>query len=671
MKRLNALFFLNSSFFFVLVANSSLVAGCASQNSNPPVDSVASASAVNAQKAGGAEKAESVQTAPAKPITSPLHLTILATTDIHANVRAYDYYKDAPVDHYGLSKAATLVKEERKKQLTAMLVDTGDLIQGSPLGDVVARVSPLKKGDIHAVYKAMNLMGYTAANLGNHEFNYGLPFLQKTLLGARFPYVATSLFVKEKSGPGQAQKPLVTLVDMFKIVDTQVGGKKLRVGFLGFAPPQIMDWDKDNLNGTLEARDILESAKAGLAALKKQGADVVVAIAHSGINPLPYDKNMENASFHLASLEGIDAVVAGHSHMEFPGKKFEGQEKLGIDALNGTVKGKPVVMPGFWGSHLGVLTVNLEHGPAGWKAIGGHALLRSAKGVAEDAAVIAAVDTQHRATLKYVRSPVGTFTAPVQTYFSRVVDSAAVQLVNDAQTWFARKELKGTAYAKYPLLSASAPFKAGFGGEYTQIDAGKVAIKNVADLYVYPNTVKAVLLKGSQVKDWLEKSAQNFAQVDPTREGEINVVNDKFPSYNFDVFSGVNYMIDVSKAPGSRIVGLAFQGKPVAPADVFVVVTNNYRATGGGGFPHLDGKNIILDSATENRQVLLDYIQSSGVLKAKAANNWKLAPMPGSKARLVVETSLKAKPFAGAGLKLLSENAQSQTAKFEILAAQP
>lgn len=592
-----------------------------------------------------------------------LTLTIMGTSDLHTNIVAYDYYKDTPTESYGMSKIATLISQVRKENPDALLFDAGDLIQGSPLGDVSAKINPLKPGQTHPVYKVMNFLKYDAATLGNHEFNFGIEFLQNTLKGAKFPYVSANILLANTNQVAVAPKPFVA---PYIILDRVIGGEKIKVGVIGFAPPQITMWDKDKLGGRIVTQDILESAKKYVPKMKSEGADVIVAVAHSGINPLPYQNMMENASYYLAKLDGIDTVLTGHSHMEFPGKKFDGQENLGIDSKAGTIAGKPVTMPGFWGSHLGVVTLKLEKKNGHWQSVGGESKLLDSKTAKEDTAISELVKAEHLATLDYVRRPVGKFETPVHTYFSRIQDSAAIQLVNEAQEWFVSRELKGTPNEKYPVLSASAPFKAGFGGEYTDIPAGEVAVKHIADLYVYPNTIKAVLLTGAQVKAWLEKSAGNFSRIEPTTEGEINLVDDKYKSYNFDVLDPVSFVIDISKPLGERITQLKYKGKEIALNEKFVVATNNFRAFGGGAFPGLDGTNVILDSASENREILIEYIKSKKSVSAKAHNNWSIAPINAPKAKIIFETDVKSEKYAPKWATIESKDTVKNTIKYRL-----
>jgi 2',3'-cyclic-nucleotide 2'-phosphodiesterase/3'-nucleotidase len=170
-------------------------------------------------------------------------------------------------------------------------------------------------------------------------------------------------------------------------------------------------------------------------------------------------------------------------------------------------------------------------------------------------------------------------------------------------------------------------------------------VRNVADLYIYPNTVKAVKISGAQVREWLEMSAGQFRRIDPAGPREQDLIEDAFRTYNFDTIDGVSYRIDVTQparydrdgklvAPAAhRIVDLRFKGQPVVDDAPFVVVTNNYRAAGGGNFPGLDGKSIVLDAPDENREALVQYLSSAGRLDPSADNNWRIQPVPGIRLR--------------------------------------
>jgi 2',3'-cyclic-nucleotide 2'-phosphodiesterase/3'-nucleotidase len=588
---------------------------------------------------------------------APLKLRILETTDVHMNLVDHDYYQDKPTEEFGLVRTATLIKAARAEVKNTLLFDNGDLLQGSPLGDYVATVKPLAPGQVHPAHKLMRALRYDAANVGNHEFNYGLPFLGQALASAGFPYVNANIYTDDGRGaPGvaNAYTPYVILERTFS--DEAGAPRKLKVGVIGFVPPQVMLWDRGNLLGRVVARDIVETARLFVPRMQAEGADIIVAIAHSGFERGETVFFAENAVARLAEVPGVDAILFGHSHGEFPGRFFNAHPK--VDLARGTINGVPAVMAGRWGDHLGVIDLTLSPKPAGgWQVTAVQAELRPIVDretrkplVQADAELAKLIATEHEGTLAYVRSPVARTTTAITSYFAQVADDPSVRVVAQAQLAYARRAMAGTPDARLPLLSAAAPFKSG-GRQgwtaYTDIPAGAIAVRNVADLYVYPNLVKVVKLTGAQVREWLEFSAQAFNRIDPAGPPEQMLLNNGFPSYNFDSLDGLTYRIDITQparyersgkrvAPEARrIVDLRFEGRPVSDDMVFAVVTNNYRASGGGNVPGLDGSNIILDTLDEARQAVADYLQAAGTLEPAATNHWKLLPVPGVKLRFL------------------------------------
>jgi len=575
-------------------------------------------------------------------------LRILETTDLHSNMMDFDYYKDTPTEKFGLVRTASLINAARGEVKNSVLVDNGDLIQGSPLGDYIA-AKGLKKGEIHPVYKAMNTLDYTVGNLGNHEFNYGLKYLHDALAGAIFPYVNANII------DVKTHKPLFTpyLIKKTEVVDQDGKKQTLKIGYIGFVPPQIMTWDKANLSGKVTVNDITETARKYVPEMREKGADLVVVVAHSGLSADPYQAMAENSVYYLSEVPGVDAILFGHAHAVFPGKDFASIK--GADIEKGTLNGVPSVMPGMWGDHLGVVDLVLNNDGGSWKVTQSKAEARpiydaAAKKslAAEDKKLVDVLKHDHNATREFVSKPIGKSADNMYSFLALVQDDPTVQVVNMAQKAYAEHFVQGDPdLAKLPVLSAAAPFKVGGRkndpASYVEVEKGQLTFRNAADLYLYPNTLVVVKATGQEVKEWLECSAGQFNQIDPRSSKPQSLINwDGFRTYNFDVIDGVNYQIDVTQPAkydgecqtinpqAERIKNLTFNGKAIDPSATFLVVTNNYRAY-GGKFAGTGDSHIAFASPDENRSVLAAWISAeskkAGEIHPAVDNNWRLAPI--------------------------------------------
>ena len=579
---------------------------------------------------------------------STVELRLIETTDIHSNVLDFDFYRNAPTTRFGLVRAATLVSEARAEAINSVLVDNGDLIQGSPMADWRASEG-LNEGDTHPVYKVMNAMEYTVGNIGNHEFDFGLDFLHKAIEGSDFPYISANVYDAETKE--HLFDPYI-IKDM-QVTDTDGNLQSIKVGFIGFVPPQIMQWNRKNLEGKVFATDITATARQLVPEMKSKGADVVVAIPHSGLSSEPYRALAENSVYYLADVPNIDAIMFGHSHGVFPSPAFANIPRVDVEA--GTVNGIPTVMPGQWGSHIGVIDLTLEQKNGRWNIVStssevraiaendGTALVDADKDLAQ------LVEEDRIATSEFVNQPIGKASDIMYSYLALVQDDPTIQIVNQAQTEYVKHFIQGDPdLAHLPVLSAGAPFKAGGRKNdpegYTEVEAGVVTFSNAADLYLYPNTLSVLKVSGAELREWLEMAAGQFTQIDPNSTEQQFLLNwDGFRTYNFDVIDGVEYEIDVTQpwryndkgemvTPNTRrIKNLTWNGKPVENNQQFLVATNNYRASGGGNFPGTSDSNLAFHSPDESRQVLANYISEvskrDGQVVPTADNNWRIAPI--------------------------------------------
>lgn len=571
-------------------------------------------------------------------------LRVLETTDLHTNIMDFNYYSGKEDPTIGLARTASLIHAARTEAKNSVLVDNGDLLQGSPMGDYMAKVG-LQMGDVHPAYKAMNLLDYEVGNIGNHEFNYGLDFLNKSLHGAEFPYINANVYCADDNGCWNDVKKgehLFTpyIIKEKQIVDSEGNNQTIKIGYIGFVPPQILLWDKQNLTGKVTVEDIVATAKKYVPEMKAKGADLIIAIPHSGIGSTenPGDPMAENATYALTYVDGINAILFGHSHSIFPDAKYA--DLPNTDVTKGLLNGVPAVMPGRWGDNLGVVDFKLERKDGKWSVLSATTKARPIYDgatktplVEADAAIHDAVAAEHQGTLAFVDEPIGVAAADMYSFLTLVQDDPTVQIVSDAQIANVKAKLP-EALKDLPVLSASAPFKAGGrhgttsdADQYVQVDKGALTFKNAADLYLYPNTMVAVKATGAELKDWLECSANQFNQIDPTKTTPQELINwDGHPTYNFDVLDGLTYKIDVTQpskfdrdcavvnANANRIVDLSytdasgkvFTGEEFA-AKEFIVASNNYRAF-GGKFAGTGSDHVVLELPDTNREALAAYI---------------------------------------------------------------
>lgn len=596
--------------------------------------------------------ADAVTASEALPLSAAgtIDLRIIATSDLHASLLHFDHGTNRASQGRGLGGIARQIALAREDAPNRLLVDNGDFLQGNSLADFVA--SSPRRRRAHPVITAFNALGYDAVTLGNHEFNYGLPFLKAALSGAQFPVVSANVVTRLGKTPLRDDTFVPPYAILKRVVRDRFGkSHRLRIGIIGFAPPQIEIWDRDQLDGHIRTRDILAAARAWAPRLRARGADVIIALAHTGIGSVEAEDGMENAATVLATLPEIDAVVAGHCHLAFPGPNYAATP--GVDPVRGLLAGKPAVMPGHSGSHLGLIDLVLKrqtHGKRRWCVVSGSARLEADPGRPSGEAnpLRAAIGSDHRAALAWSRQVLGTARVPLHSHFATLTGSAAMDLIATVKTQAVRRALEGTVWAHLPVIASASPFLSGGRGgaeHFTDIEAGPLRMRHVSELYIYPNTLVAMALTGAELADWLERSASVFRQISPGDQ-DVPLHDDRLPTFGFETIPDLSYAIDLSKparfdtrgqvvAPGARrILGLSYAGAPLEPGCRLILVTNNHRLNLETlSFGPTD--RVAVHAPGQRVQSLIaDHIRREGSVGAPGRRNWHFLPMPGTTVRI-------------------------------------
>ena len=610
-----------------------------------------------------------------------VRLRILETTDLHVHLHPYDYSAEQQDAERGLAQLATLIDQARAEEVNTLLFDNGDFLQGTPVGDFIAYDMDLRDGMPHPVIAAMNALEYDAITLGNHEFNYGLEFLEKALAQADCPVVSANILRATGAEPLQDRHMVApyTMLDR-DLCDAHGQTHPIRIGVIGLAPPQITLWERQHLRGRIRTRDMVEAACAWVPELRAKGADLVVLLAHSGIGPDEPAENMENALIPLAQASGVDVILGGHSHQLFPSNAFG--EHPDIDIARGTICEVPAVISGCFGTHLGVVDLTLERNEDGWQVSDARSALRAVSDHFEQRvvpkpdpaarpfparhcspAVRRIVAQTHAKVLDSLRQPIGATSAPINSFFVYLGQSAATALVAQAQERFVREHLAAPFPADLPVISAVSPSKAGgLGGaqNFTDIEPGALTLRSLADLYVFPNSVAALRLTGAHLLLWLERSVSAYHRLRPG-QGRQPLMNPAFPGYNFEILYGLEYEIDLSAPPrfgpdgavldhrASRIRNPRWSGAPLDPAAEFIVCTNSFRAFGAGGFAGTGGETLTLTQPAIIRDALRAYVVRDRVVDVASRAPFRLLPMGQTTA------TLRTSPNATAHLHLIEE----------------
>ncbi|WP_284579816.1 5'-nucleotidase C-terminal domain-containing protein [Streptomyces sp. 2P-4] len=569
--------------------------------------------------------ASAVPAAAAAPAPGPrpgrtYAFTVMGTTDLHGNVFNWDYFTDREFDDkahndVGLAKISTLVEKVRaeKGRCNTLLIDAGDTIQGTQLSYYYAKVDPItaRRGPVHPMAQAMNAIGYDAAALGNHEFNYGIPVLRKFQEQCDFPLLGANAV------DARSLRPAFPPYSMHRLRTPH--GRDVKVAVLGLTNPGIAIWDKAHVQGRMAFPGLEEQAAKYVPRLRSMGADVVIVSAHSGSSgtssygdQLPY---VENAAGLVAEqVPGIDAILVGHAHTEIPEYRVRNK-----------ATGRDVVLsePLKWGQRLTLFDFELSWQRGRWSVASVSARVLNANTVPEDPKIVRLLSDEHRKVVEYVNQVIGTSAQAMSSAEGPVKDVPIIDLINHVQAETVKVALAGTEWAALPVLSQASCFS-----RTAVIPEGKVTLRDAAGLYPFENTLEARVLTGAQVKDYLEYSARYFVRTAPDAVVDPSKLTnaDGIPDYNYDAVYGLVYDVDIAQPVGSRITGLSFEGRPVDPQARFVLAVNNYRASGGGAFPHVAGAKQVWADSDEIRNTIISWVRAKGRVDPAgfASVGWRL-----------------------------------------------
>jgi 2',3'-cyclic-nucleotide 2'-phosphodiesterase (5'-nucleotidase family) len=519
-------------------------------------------------------------------------IVIVATTDVHGRVLAWDYERDreAPL---GLVRAAMVVDSLRRRYPgRVVLVDVGDLLQGNAFATYYATVA---RRTPHPVVDAFNRMGYDVVAPGNHDFNFGLGALARALAGAQYVYVAANILREPGGEPA---------LDLYRMVE-RAG---VRIGITGATTPGVEVWDGPNIRGQLRLVGLAQAVPPVVRQMRADGADVTVLLAHAGLDgPSSYADTTvapeNDVAATIRGAPGLDVAIVGHTHREIR------------DSTLGTTL---VVQPKFDAQSVAVVTLALARRAGRWQVVRKSGALVPLAGVRPDTALVRALQGAHDSARAWATRPLAQSVAAMSARSARLEDTPVIDFVNEVQRARTGSQLSATAAFATDAV----------------IPAGPVTLAVLTGLYPYENTLKAVRISGADLRAYLERSARYYRGLGA--DGPI--VNDSVPGYNFDIVSGADYEYDLARPLGQRVVRLQVGGRDVADTDSFTLALNNYRQQGGGGFAMLARAPVLYDRGESIRDLLVAEVERRGTIRPEDyfTRNWAIRGVRPSRDSIVL-----------------------------------
>lgn len=531
-----------------------------------------------------------------------VHISVLATTDLHGNLLPYDYYTAQPAER-GLAKIATLIQEQRSENPNNLLIDCGDTIQGTPLESVYQTYIETGHLPLNLAFSgrplepdpmmlAMNDIGYDAMVVGNHEFNFGLKNVAKARETADFPWISANI----RADAGNESKAFAPY-----FLKTIAG---VRIAVIGITTPLIPEWESEEHYHGYHFENGVEAARRAVDEVRsREHPDVVIIAAHAGLDRSPKalgsatGNSREDMIYQIATeVKGIDGIVFGHTHQQLPSLK------LG-DVL--------LMQPKNWGMSLGRMDFILEReGTSSWKILSKSSrLIPVTSATPADAKVMKIARPYHELAEKYLNMHVAEAPVTLDARLARIEDTPAVDAIQQVELYYSKSDVS---------------FASSFNSRVV-IPKGPVSVRQIAALYVYENELYAIEGTGKMVREALENAARYFQ----TCSGDCSsqpLINHRVIGYNYDMAAGVEYEIDLTRPPGDRIRNLRWHGRPLEDTQPLRIAVNNYRSGGSAGYTTFRGAKVVWRSGEEIRELMIRYYIEHKELPAKANGNWRIIP---------------------------------------------
>lgn len=560
-------------------------------------------------------------------------LRILATTDIHMQFLGYDYARDRPLEHAGLAGLASMIKAARQEAhdsgMACMLLDNGDLLQGTALENTMLG-TPVTPD--HPLVASLNHIAYDAYGVGNHDLDHGLAYLKAVAAHLNAPVISSNLRLQE---PGAVCTSAV--ISLPAVNDTDGGLHNLKIGLVSALPEKTAQWNARELAGEGTIDPIVASSEQAVEEVRRQGADIVVLLAHLGVeNPTHTGGISDDDARALADITGVDAIILGHTHRRLPGLDHAGFAR--VDIQNGALGRRPSAMAGFDASDLATIDLRLGRGPSDrWEVYKHNTGLRpNSSKVPPDPTILRLCRPAHQATRDALSRCCGNIVRPLHNFFSLAKPTSTCALMANAKWHAIQQGLIGLPEAELPLLaSAAAHTSGGRGGpgHFLHVPAGPILGRHMAALSPYANSIWALRVSGQDLLDWLENAASVYTQLRHDKPDQ-RLVQESRPPFDFDTIYGLDYLIDPTQPEGARLRNVTYAGQPIAPDQMFVLATNNFRAAGGGGGKAFTEDQVLQRSTMPVTTAMAHVLAMDVPPFALDAQPWQFAPSLGVKAVL-------------------------------------